>query len=170
MTSQKPLVSRLLPTAGLVATLILSGCGGTDVDPQGDLRAAATPQALATSRSFSCTQTTSSRGTYRQAVSGTLDGANVPHNVVVTRVKTGNVEISSATPTLVPHYDGDYWKRTYDLNTWYLGSVNTGFPADYYYFNMPAAPGSTFTAMLKTDFGTNASQGNWQHWMACTAQ
>ena len=49
-------------------------------------------------------QTTSGRGIERQAVQGSLDLANVPHNVVVTRTKTGAVEISSANPTLVSNY------------------------------------------------------------------
>ena len=103
-------------------------------------------------------------------MTGNLDASNVPHQVVVTRVQSGALDISSPNPTLAPNYDGGYWKRTYGLDAWYLGTVTTGYPSKSYYFNMPPSPGSSFTAMLKTDFGADGSQGNWQHWMACTAQ
>jgi hypothetical protein len=120
----------------------------------------------AATRSFNCTQTTPSRAAYRQAVQGTLDSSNVPHNVVVTRPSTGAVEISSANPTFTPGYDGGYWKSTYHLNTWKLGSVNTGSPPKTLYLLLPDSTiGATFTALLKTDF---LNAGNWQHWMSCT--
>jgi len=92
--------------------------------------------------------------------------ANVPHNVVVTRTKTGAVEISSANPTLVTNYDGGYWKRTYNLDAWKLGTVNTGYPPKTLYLLLPGGTiGASFTALLKTDF---LNSGNWQHWMSCT--
>jgi len=147
-----------------VAVLLVSGCGGSEADVASDSAAATA------ARSFSCTQTTSSRGTYRQAVSGTLDASNLPHDVRVTRVQTGVVEVTSANPTATPSYDGGYWKQTYGIDAWFLGTLATGYPTKYYYFLLPPAPGATFTALLKTDFGLNGSQGNWQHWMACTAQ
>ena len=156
-------VSWLGPIA--VAVFLIGGCGGTEEAGEASQQAALT----SASRSFSCTQTTSSRGTYRQAVSGTLDSAGVPHNVVVTRTQSGAVDISSANPKLTPGYDGGYWKNTYGLDAWFLGTVTVGFPSKSYYFNMPPSPGASFTAMLKTDFGTNGQYGNWQHWMACTA-
>jgi len=169
MTERKSWLGRVLRLSvpPVAAALLLSGCGGTE----GEVGASEQSMAAATagaSRSFTCTQTSSSRGTYRQAVSGTLDAANVPHGVVVTRVRSGAVEISSANPTLIASYDGGYWKRTYGLDAWYLGAAGTN--PNFYYFNMPPSPGATFTAMLKTDFGTNAKYGSWQHWMACTAQ
>jgi len=150
----------------VAAALALQGCGGTEEEPGMSPHA----EAATASRTFSCTQTTSSRGTYRQAVTGNLDASNVPHQVVVTRVQSGVVEISSPNPKLTANYDGGYWKRTYGLDAWYLGTVTVGYPPKSFYFNMPPSPGATFTALLKTDFGTNGSQGNWQHWMACTAQ
>ena len=157
-------MSRRSPESSARPVLLTSGCGGSEADVASDAAAATA------SRSFSCTQTTSSRGTYRQAVSGTLDASNVPHGVTVTRVQTGVVEITSANPASAPSYDGGYWKQTYGIDAWYLGTVTVGFPSKSYYFMLPAAPGASFTALLKTDFGTNGQYGNWQHWMACTAQ
>ena len=106
----------------LATALGLQGCGGTEGET------GASPNAVTASRTFSCTQTTSGRGTYRQAVTGNLDASNVPHQVVVTRVQSGVVEISSANPTKVANYDGGYWKTTDGLDAWYLGSVTTGLP------------------------------------------
>ena len=118
-------------------------------------------------RSFSCTQTTSSRASQRQAVQGTLDSSNTPHDVVVTRPATGAVEISSSAPTLAPGYDSGYWKRTYHLDAWKLGTVATGYPPKTLYLLLPDSTiGAGFTALLKTDF---LNSGNWQHWMSCTA-
>src|SRR5262249_57650795 len=103
----------LIAVVGVVAALIASGAGS------------ARTSAI---RPFSCTQTTASRATYRQAVQGSLDSSGTPHNVVVTRTATGAVEISSANPTIEPGYDGGYWNRTYHLNAWNLGTVNNGYP------------------------------------------
>src|SRR5258705_7533297 len=168
MTKTKSWLGGVLRSAvfSASAALLLSGCGGTEGEV-GTSEQAVLAATAGASRSFACTQTSSGRGTYRQAVSGTLDAANVPHGVVVPRVQSGAVEISSANPTLVANYDGGYWKRTYGLDSWFLGSAGTN--PNFYYFNMPSSPGATFTAMLKSDFGTNAKYGSWQHWMACTA-
>ena len=147
-------MKRALFVLGAAATLAAYGSG------IGSARTSAT-------RSFNCTQTTSGRAAYRQAVQGTLDSSNVPHNVVVTRPATGKVEISSANPTFTPGYDTGYWKSTYHLDAWNLGTVNVGYPPKTLYLLLPdSAIGATFTAMLKTDF---LNSGNWQHWMACTA-
>jgi hypothetical protein len=86
--------------------------------------------------------------------------------VVVTRPATGAVEISSATPMFTSGYDGGYWKRTYHLNAWKLGTVNAGYPPKTLYLPLPdSAIGASFTALLKTGF---LNAGNWQHWMTCT--
>jgi hypothetical protein len=148
---------------GILASLA-TACGGTE----DGARPAGASAAATASRSFSCTQTTSGRAAYRQAVAGSLDSAGVPHGVVVTRVATGVVEISSANPVLEPSFDGGYWKQTYGIDAWGLGTVTVGYPSKTYTFLFPPNPAAAFTALLKTDFGPNGSQGNWQHWMACT--
>lgn len=139
----------------------VSACSGAD-----DTNSTASSAAITTaSRSFQCTQTTTGRITYKEAVRGTLDSASVPHDVVVTRVYTGAIEISSANPVPAPGYDSDYWKIHYGIDAWALGTDATGFKS--YYFLMPPVVSGSFTALLKTDFA-QGTQGNWQHWMSCS--
>jgi hypothetical protein len=162
--SQKRSSPRPIPLLALgAATLVLAACGGAEAGSE------STSQALTGSVAFRCTQTTVSRGAYKQAVSGTLDASGVPHGVAVVRVATGAAEVSAASPALDPGFDGGYWKRTYGFDSWLLGTASSGISLRTYHLNMPTAPGSAFQAMLKTDFGPNGSDGNWQHWMACTS-
>jgi hypothetical protein len=67
---------------------------------------------------------------------------------------------------LDPGYDSGYWKKTYGLDQWNLGTVNNGYPPKTFHLMLPPSPGSTFKALLNTDF---LNSGYWAHWMACTA-
>jgi hypothetical protein len=89
------------------------------------------------------------RGTTPRAVTA-LDWQSLP----LTRAKA---------PALDNAWWGGYWKQTYQQNQWALGHRN----AVAYHFMLPDTRlGSTFTALLVSEFDVG---GNWQNWMDCTA-
>jgi hypothetical protein len=127
--------------------------------------------ASATTRSFSCTQTTSGRLANRQAVTGRLSADGSPADVVVSRVKTGAADFGPvADPPLANAGDFDYWHRTYGLDGYDVSK--TPFPppgSRRGLFGIPRNPpgitGPTFTGFVLTQF---TGGGNWQHWFSCT--
>lgn len=109
---------------------------------------------------FTCTGT---MGRYytKQTVNGIVVKKNVPKGVTVLDWQS-RVLITSPKPALDNGYDGGYWKQTYHMNEWNLGTT-----ADYsFHFMLPDTRlGGTFQAMLLTEFAVG---GNWQNWMDCT--
>src|SRR5215475_12167713 len=101
-------------------------------------------------RSFSCTQTTAGRATYKQAVTGTLDANSAPHGVLVTRVYSGATEFGPvADPPLSNGGSFAYWHATYHLDGYDLGTTSAPpFGPRHGTFGVPQNPpgitGSTF--------------------------
>lgn len=127
--------------------------------------------AAASTRSFSCVQTTSSRGSQRQAVTGTLDVNSAPHDVLVTRVQSGATEFGPvADPPLNNGGSFAYWHATYQLDGYDLGTTSAPpFGPRHGTFGVPQNPpgitGSTFRGFLYEEW---LAGGNWQHWFDCT--
>jgi hypothetical protein len=96
-----------------------------------------------------------------QSVTGTVRGTT-PRGV--TALNYQSLPLTKAkVPALDNGWDGGYWKQTYQMNQWAIGSRN----GTTYHFMVPDTRiGATFTAMLFSDFGMG---GNWQNWMDCTA-
>ncbi len=75
----------------------------------------------------------------------------------------GEALVFSQKPRLDPTWWGNYWNETYGLDQWYVGSTS----GETFHLMLPAAPmGSTFTALLVTEFSFG---GNWQNWMDGTS-
>jgi hypothetical protein len=131
----------------LALTASLAATGGT---------ALAGPRSVV--RTFSGT---GSLGRYYtvQTVTGTfMSGKTIPTDVTVLNWE-GNVVLTSATPRLHNGLSGGYWKQTYHVNAWYLGSAGG---ASYHVLLPDTRVGSTFTGMLYTEFSVG---GNWQNWI-----
>jgi len=109
---------------------------------------------------FTCTGT---MGRYytKQTVNGVIVKKDIPKSVTVLDWQD-RVLIASAKPLLDNGYWGGYWKQTYHMNEWNLGTT-----ADYsFHLMLPDTRlGGTFQAMLLTEFSVG---GNWQNWMDCT--
>lgn len=131
--------------------------------------AAANAATSTATRPFSCTQTSVSRAADRQVITGTLDAAGAPHDVVVTR--QGVNEFGPvADPVLNNGFPFDYYKRVYNLDTWDLGTRPTdNFGPRHGYLGIPTSQsnssGAAFDAYW-TEEWINA--GNWQKSFACT--
>jgi hypothetical protein len=129
----------------------------------------AAPAAAAT-RHFTCTQTTSSRGTQRQSVDLYLNDQSAPAYVKMVRVYYSATEFEATSP---PLHNGDpftYWHNTYKLNGYDLGATSAApFGPRHGYFGVPASgvTGTTFTGFL---YEIWLLGGNWQHWFSCTLQ
>jgi hypothetical protein len=164
----KRLASRAISVAAVLAIL-------TALAPAASANTSATPApqprlAAATSLTLTCTQTSSSRASSRRRVDGAVDTAGHPSNITVTRVATGNIDIFSASPQLVATYSGGYFKRTYGLDAWLLGTVNVGYPPATYYLLLPpsVSTGVAFAAQLHIQYA-NGTQGWNQFILSCTA-
>ena len=98
-----------------------------------------------------------------QTVNGTLMSLKpVPTDVTVLNWQ-GLVQVTSVTPRLHRNFQGGYWKQTYHLNAWYVG---TSSGARYHLLLPDTILGGTFTGMLMTEFAVG---GNWQNWIDFTA-
>jgi hypothetical protein len=120
-------------------------------------------------RSFSCIQTSVSRSDYWQVITGTLDASGAPHDVVVAR--QGVNEFGPvADPVLNNSSPFDYYKKTYNLDTWDLGTRQTdNFGPRHGYLGIPTrqsnAAAATFNAYWTEEW---IDAGEWQKWFACT--
>ena len=99
----------------------------------------------------------------KQTVTGTYKNRRArPLNVTVYDY-LDRILVVSAKPKLDTAYDQNYWHDTYGLDQWYVGENATAV----FHLMLPPPPmGSTFTALLITDF---KGDGNWQNWMDGTS-
>jgi hypothetical protein len=151
-----------LVSTGLAVALafgVLVAAGGTATAST----APAGSAAAAKMRTFTCNGTLGRYYT-EQTVTGALDAANTPRFVKVFNWEMV-LQTRNGAPRLDPNYDGGYWTQTYGLNQWAIGRDAARSAA--YHLMLPPVPGSSFDALLKTDFLPN--YGNWQNWMTCTA-
>lgn len=96
---------------------------------------------------------------YSHATRGT------PTNVTVYNWQ-GVALVFAERPRLHEAWWGNYWHDTYGLDQWYVGRSGS----DSCHLMLPPAPmGSTFTALLVTEFGPGGINGNWQNWMDGTS-
>jgi len=163
----KRLAYRAIGVAALLTILV-----GLAPAASAKTSAAAAPQprlATATSLTLACTQTSSGRASNRRRVDGTVDTTGQPSNITVTRVATGHVDIYSASPQFVANYSGGYFKSTYGLDAWLLGTVTTGYPPATYYLLLPdsVTAGVAFAAQLHILYA-DGTQGWNQFILSCT--
>jgi hypothetical protein len=113
-------------------------------------------------RQFSATGTISRYYT-KQTVTGIYrNGAGRPVDVTLYDWQGNTVAFKHA-PTLDTAFWGNYWHDTYGLDQWYVGQNSQSV----FHLMLPPAPmGSTFTALLVTEFKLG---GNWQNWMDGTS-
>jgi len=144
-----PRLRRLVPAAAVLATLA-AGLGAAPAD-------AATP------RAFTCSGVIS-RAYTLQTVTGTLTGTRPSATTVLD--SGGTPVLTTSSPTRANGWWGGYWRSTYGLTQWKLGTDAAG---TVYHLMLPGTrPGGAFDALLVSEFGGGA-QGNWQNWMTCTA-
>jgi hypothetical protein len=130
----------------------------------------AQPAKATTTGSFTCTQTTSGRSAHVQAVSGRISADGSPDDVLVTRPYNPSWPVDFgpvANPPLVTDVN---WRASYGLDAYDVSTVPFpppltrrglfGIP-----HNPPGITGSTFTALLLTQF---TGGGQWSHWFSCT--
>jgi hypothetical protein len=75
----------------------------------------------------------------------------------------GTELVFTAKPRLDKSWWGNYWHDTYGLDQW---SVGSGGGMTFHFMLPPPPMGSSFTALLVTEFDVG---GNWQNWMDGTA-
>jgi hypothetical protein len=99
----------------------------------------------------------------RQTVTGVYKNRRGrPLNVTVYDY-AGRVLAFSAKPRLDTSFWGNYWHDTYGLDQWLVGG---NLNATYHFMLPPPPMGSTFRALLVSEFNGG---GNWQNWMDGTS-
>jgi hypothetical protein len=133
---------------------------------------AAPPATAMTTGSFSCIQTTSGRKAHVQAVTGRIVADGSPDDVLVSRPYNPSWPVDFGPVANPPRATDIDWRATYGLDAYDVSTVPFPPPLSRRgLFGIPENPpgitGSTFNALLVTQF---TGGGQWLHWFSCTVR
>ena len=149
---------------GIVAALLVPLASHATATAGSD-SSATTSVSASRNRQFTATGTLGRYYT-KQTVTGVYrNSAGRPLDVTVYDWQD-NALLFKHRPALDTAWWGGYWTSSYGLDQWRLGKAGD----NTYHLMLPVRPmGSTFQALLVTEFGPNGSNGNWQNWMDGTS-